>query len=59
MLVETSRRLQLRYEEGRFSFSRFAVNASDEDLHDLAMQLNCFQEDAAEQVVRVQVLEYR
>ena len=59
MMVEISSRLQLRYNPGQFSFSRFAQSASDEALYDLARQLNCFQEEEPEQIVRIQVMEYR
>ena len=53
---EVSRRLILRYNPGQFSFRHFDVTATDEELFDLATQLNSVQEDEAHQIVKVRVL---
>jgi len=57
MLVETSRRLVLRYEPGQFTFRHFVHTASDEQLYDLAQTLNEFQEDEVKKVLKVQFFE--
>ena len=56
---ESSRRLSLRYDPGTFSFRHFDVVATDEELYNLAMQINAVQEDDVAQVVKVQVLQLR
>jgi hypothetical protein len=59
MMTERNRRLQLRYYQGgQFTFTRFDTLASDAELYEIARQLNTFQEDEAEKVLRVQVFEY-
>lgn len=57
MLIETNRRLVLRYNPGQFTFRNFNHTATDEQLLDLAEGLNCFQEDEAAQVLKVQTFE--
>jgi len=55
MLVEDGTRLVLRYAPaGQFTFRHFNENASDATLHDLAIQLNSFQEDAVDKIYKVQ-----
>ena len=54
---EVSRRIVLRYNPGQYSFRNFDVLATDEELYDLAGQLNSVQEDEARQVVKVRVLQ--
>jgi len=54
-MVEMSNRLVLRYEPGQFSFRHFTPTATDEQLFDLAEQLNAFQADEVKQIVRVSV----
>jgi len=48
-LSEDSRRLVLRYNPGQFTFRHIGATATDEQLYNLARQLNSFQlVDAAE-----------
>ena len=56
-LIETSRRLVLRYDEGQFTFSRIDHMADDEQLYGLANYINSLQDDEKEQVVKVQVFQ--
>jgi len=49
-----STRLQLRYDPGQFTFSRFDRTANDETLLALAKDINSFQTDEAK-VVKIQV----
>ena len=56
-LMESAKRLVLRYNQGQFSFSRFDRLADDEQLLGLADYINSLQEDEAEEVVTVQVLQ--
>ena len=56
---ELSRRLALRYDPGTFSFTNFDTVATDEDLYNLAMQINSVQEDEVRQVVKIRVLQLR
>ena len=53
MFLEEGIRLVLRYEPGQFSFSHLNQSASDEDLYDLANQLNSFQTDQVREVRKV------
>lgn len=48
-----ARRLVLRYDPGQFTFRHFEPVATDEQLYDLAQNLNAFQEDAVDTVLRV------
>jgi len=50
-------RLVLRYESGQFSFSRYDCCASDEELYGLARQLNSFQVDEAQKVLKIRVMQ--
>jgi len=50
------RRLVLRYDPGQFTFRHFDHNASDEQLFELAHQLNSFQEDELYQVVKIRTV---
>ena len=54
--MPTEKRLILRYELGQFTFRHFNHSASDEQLYDLARQLNTFQEDELEKIVRVRTI---
>jgi len=56
---EFDRRLVLRYDPGQFSFRHFDIIATDEDLYNLARQLNSVQEDEVKQIVKVRVLQLR
>ena len=56
---EMSRRIALRYQPGVFSFRHFDVQATDEELYNLAMQLNSVQEDEVKQIVKIRVLQLR
>ena len=57
-MLETSRRLVLRYEAGQFTFRHANEAASDEQLYNLARQLNVFQDDDLDSVVKVRVYEF-
>jgi len=57
-MIETSRRFVLRYNPGQFSFRNFDHTATDEQLYNLAHQLNAFQEDELVQVVRIRTLQF-
>lgn len=56
---EMSRRLVLRYDPGTFTFRNFDVVATDEQLYNLARQINSVQEDEVRQVLKVRVLQLR
>ncbi|MDR0272167.1 MAG: hypothetical protein LBI27_02480 [Clostridiales bacterium] len=58
MLTEMYRRLVLNYDKGQYSFRDFSYSASDDQLYDLATQLNAFQDITAEKVLKVRVLEF-
>lgn len=53
MFVQTSNRLVLDYAPGQFTFRKFAPSATDEAVHELALQLNSFQEDEVKRIRRV------
>jgi len=49
-------RLVMRYApSGQFTFRHFSATASDEQLYDIAQQLNTFQDRPLDKVLRVQV----
>jgi len=54
--MPAEKRLILRYNPGQFTFRHFNHNASDQQLYDLARQLNTFQENALAQVVKVRTI---
>ena len=56
---ELTRRIALRYDPGQFSFRHFDILASDEELYNLAMQLNSVQEDEVKKIVKIQVFQLR
>ena len=56
---EMSRRIALRYQPGQFSFRHFDILATDEELYNLAMQINSLQEDEVKQIVKIRVLQLR
>jgi len=56
-MSETSRRLVLKYNPGQYSFRHFDIQATNEELHDLGLQLNSVQEDEVHQIVLVQTLQ--
>ncbi|MCL2373008.1 MAG: DUF1659 domain-containing protein [Defluviitaleaceae bacterium] len=58
-LVEVSRRLVLNYDPGQFTFRNFDALATDQQLYDLAHQLNSFQEDDVAKVLKVQEFQFR
>ena len=57
MFLQTSNRLVLRYDPGQFSFRQFVSHASDEQLYNLALALNSFQEDPVRKILKVQEYE--
>jgi len=58
-MIERDRRLVLSYNPGVFTFRHFDVLATDEELYNLANQINSFQEDAVHQIRKVRVLQLR
>jgi hypothetical protein len=56
-MTEVNRRLVLRYDPGQFTFRNFDHIATDEQLYDLAVQLNSFQEDPVTKIIKVQTFE--
>ena len=56
---ELSRRIVLRYDPGVFSFRHFDALATDQELYDLARQLNSVQEDEVDQIFMIRVLQLR
>jgi hypothetical protein len=57
-MVEVAKRLVLRYDPGQFTFRHFLVTATDEQLYNLAMQLNSFQECAVDTILKTRVMEF-
>jgi len=57
-MLETSRRLVLRYDPGQFTFRHASETATDEQLFNLAHQLNVFQENTLTKVVKIRVYEF-
>ena len=57
MLIETDRRLVLRYDPGQFTFRHFVQTSSDSQMYELAQSLNAFQEDEVKNVLKVQTFE--
>ena len=57
-MVEISKRLVLRFEEGQFTFRAFTPQATDEQLFNLAGKLNALQEDEVSQVATVRVMQF-
>jgi len=57
MLVESNRKLVLRYNPGQFTFRNFLHTASDQQLYTLANRLNAFQEEPIAHVLKVQTFE--
>ena len=56
---ERERRIVLSYNPGVFSFRHFDVLATDEELYNLATQINSIQEDNLHQIRKVRVLQLR
>ena len=54
-MLESSRRLVLRYDPGQFTFRHFEASATDAELYELALQLNAFQDEPVDKVLRVTV----
>jgi len=57
MFLETSNRLVLRYDPGQFSFRHFVVHANDEQMYNLALALNSFQDEPVRKILKVQEYE--
>jgi hypothetical protein len=57
-MVESARRLVLRYDPGQFTFRHINNSANDGQLLDLAMQLNAFQECEVKEVLKVRVFRF-
>ena len=56
-MFERSRSLVLRYNPGQFTFRHLDPIATDEELYDLARQINSVQEDEVHKIVKVRVLQ--
>ena len=57
--VLVSKRIILEFEEGRYSFNRFDMAATNDEMYELAMALNAFQAEppkSVSYVERTQVL---
>ena len=57
--VLVSKRIILELEDGKYSFNRFDLAATNEEMYDLAMKLNAFQTEppkSVSYVERTQVL---
>ena len=52
--VLTSKRIIIEFEEGRYSFNRFDMLATNEEMYDLAMKLNAFQAEEPKSVSYVE-----
>jgi len=57
MLIRRSNRLVLRYDPGQFSFRHFIANANDEQMYNLALALNSFQDEPVRKILKVQEYE--
>ncbi|MCL2197644.1 MAG: hypothetical protein FWB80_01860 [Defluviitaleaceae bacterium] len=57
-MLERAKRLVLRYDPGQFTFSNFAITASDDQLLGLAKLLNGFQECPVYKVLKVRTFEF-
>ena len=57
-MVEISKRLILRFDEGQFTFRAFDPQATDEQIFNLAGKLNALQEDEAKQIATVRVMQF-
>ena len=57
-MVEISKRLILRFDEGQFTFRAFDPAATDEQIFNLAGKLNALQEDEARQIATVRVIQF-
>jgi hypothetical protein len=58
VFTEQPRRLMLRYDPGQFTFRHIAANATDEQLYNLAAQLNNFQECEVDRVFKVRKIRF-
>jgi hypothetical protein len=56
--MELQPRLQLVYENGQFTFSRFAPTATPAQLFELAECINAFQVPAAYEVRRIRTIAF-
>lgn len=57
-MTELQRRLVSRYNPGQFTFRNFDNTASNEQLYDLAVQMNSFQTCDLYKVLRVRTFEF-
>ena len=56
--MDQDKRLVLRFENGQFTFRRFSHAASDDQLYDLALGLNAFQEEPVKNVIKIKVIQF-
>ena len=56
-MIERDKRLVLSYNPGVFTFRNFDVLATDEELYNLALQINSVQEDNVHQIRKVRVFQ--
>jgi len=52
-VIDAGKSLVLRYDPGQFTFNHFNHSATDEQLYEIAMILNEFQECRVDQVLKV------
>ena len=57
-MVEISKRLILRFEEGQFTFRAFDQAATNEQLFNLASNINILQEEETKQIITVSVMQF-
>ena len=58
MRIHQGTRLVLRYDPGQFTFRNFIQTATDQQLFDLAQQINSFQEDKADRILKVEEIRF-
>ena len=55
-LMETSRRLVLRYDKGQYTFRRLDEASTPTEMHTLASHINAIQVDPVEKIVLVRTI---
>jgi hypothetical protein len=57
-IVELAPRLVLRYKPGQYTFRNFIATATNTQLHNLAVNLNAFQNETAKEILKVRTFEF-
>ena len=58
-IVEKSQHVLMHYAKGgQFTFKRFIANPTNEQMYDLAMRLNSFQDNSLDKVFKVRVTSF-